>query len=1096
MPQHVVGTRLPSATRLAWLMALLVLATGRAMAQGPTGKLEGRISDQAGQPVANARVIIPGTAFKATANQQGYYFVNGIPAGTYDLRASYVGYKPLQIQGIRILSGQTVTQDIQMEQTAVEIQAITVVAAQNALVPRDQVTSKQLIDGAYTDKLPVDNLNNVFALQPGVMASPGNTVLSVRGGRADENATYVDGVPVTPGNRSALSPGGTGSGRGVAELSVATNAFEDASITTGASSAEFGNAQGGVIAITTRTGGQRFSGNVGFETDEFSGLKQSAGYNRMQASFGGPITNDLTFFVGGDVTGTRFGTGGFRGWEVPFWRAVGVDTVFAIPASPGPAADTLFLPVEKYALYQGECSASYAAGSSNPDIANNYGYPCRGNRGIGGGSVSNGQLTSKLNWSFGQGSRLALTYLASRQLSRGSRGIDATNGTTNTSQVATLNWNQVLTKSSARALAIDAYVSYQTNRSINSVLTPASEESTRDPFLGWYFGGFDYQYGFNDFPVTDQLVKDYRLQTPDAPITIYDRFNTTQYNPQNGYTGSPGNPGVAGGGVCTGCGFGGSPGTLNTAQETRWIGKANIDWQVDRYNRLKFGGEYTRSDMSTYNTPFVNGLGFSDIWLAKPIRYNLFAENRLDLGDVVLVGGIRYDYFDVGAEKWKDFPRFSSYPGFTSDSLSSLLTPYTSHSYLSPHIQVAFPVTERTNFRLSYAQQVQAPDYSVVLYGSNTDLAITNTNNRYGTDLDFGKSILFEFGVRHAFSDDMVLDVTVYNKDNLANAAGRLISTFDPRTQSRADLRQVVNQDFGNTRGIDVRIDRRFGNIFNGVLSYSFQDARNTGSDPFTYINFGSRITSAITGNAAPPPQAAQPVGYSRPHSLAAQFAFNFPADFQQGTFIGAVMKRVGIFGTARYASGTPYTRCDPTLDDDLAVQSGQVCNTLGGDFNAARLPSFRNVDLRVTKGFRLGSFDLTAYADARNVFNIENILQVFAQTGTTENQRYRQSLWSTDSATFASTAQTNGLYDATDGSITLPGSDAECGGWVTAGKDPSPPTCYFYRKGEQRYGNGDAVYTLAEQRAASDTRRSGVFHVSRFAGGGRILRFGMEVNF
>ncbi len=1088
MIQSCVRTLARAARSFA--LAAVVLGFGAtALAAQATGKLEGRISDQAGQPVANAQVVISGTAFKAIANQQGYYFINGIPASAYDLRVSYVGYKPLEIQGVRILSGQTVTQDIQMEQTAVEIQELTVVAAENALVPRDQVTSKQLIDGAYTDKLPVDNLNNVFALQPGVMASPGNTILSVRGGRADENNTYVDGVPVQPGNR------GTGAGRSVPTLTVATNAFEDASITTGASSAEFGNAQGGVIAITTRTGGQRFSGNVGYETDEFSGLKQSAGYNKLQASFGGPITNDLTFFVGGDLSGTRFGTGGFKGWETPGWRQVGLDTTFAIAKSTSPTADTLFVPVDRYALYQGDCSASYAAGSSNPDIANNYGYDCRGNLAGGGGANSNLQLTSKLNYSFGQGSRISLSYLASRGLNRGDRGTDATTGTTNTSQVATLNWNQVLTKSSSRALAIDAYVSYQSNRSINSVLTTASEESTRDPFLGWYFGGFDYQYGFNDFPVTDQMIKDYRLQTPDAPITIYDRFNSSQYNGQNGYDGSPGNPGNAVGGVCNGCGYGYAPGTLNTAEETRWIGKANIDWQVDRYNRLKFGGEYTKSDMNTYNNG-SSGQGFSDVWLAKPTRYNLFAEDRLDLGDVVLVGGIRYDYFDVGADKWKDFPRISSYPGFTPDDLASRLEPYTSHNYVSPHIQVAFPVTERTNFRLSYAQQVQAPDFSVVLYGSNTDLAITNTNNRYGTDLDFGKTILFEFGVRHAFNDDMVLDVTVYNKDNLANAAGRLIGTFDPRTQSRADLRQVVNQDFGNTRGIDLRIDRRFGNIFNGVLSYSYQDARNTGSDPFTYINFGSRITSAITGSAAPPPQAAQPVGYSRPHSLAAQFAFNFPADFQQGSFIGTVMKRVGIFGTARYASGTPYTKCDPTLDDDLNVTSGGTCSNLGGDFNAARLPAFKNVDLRVTKGFRLGAFDLTAYADARNVFNIENVLAVFSQTGTTESQRYRANLWSTDSATFAQNAKANGIYDATDASIHLPGSDSECGSWVTTGASPSPPTCYFYRKGEQRFGNGDGVYTLAEQRAASDINRAGTFHISRFAGGGRILRFGMEVNF
>jgi hypothetical protein len=1074
-----------SLARTARTFALAAVVTGlgaSALEAQATGKLEGRVRDQAEQPVANARVIIIGTAFAATANPQGYYFFNSVPAGAYDVRASFVGYKAFERQGVRVISGQTVTQDFALEQTAVEIQEITVVAAENALVPRDQVTSKQLIDGAYTDKLPVDNLGDVFALQPGVMANSNATTLSVRGGRTDENNTYVDGVPVQPGNR------GTGAGRDVPTLSISTNTFEDASITTGATSAEFGNAQGGVIAITTRTGGQRFSGNIGFETDEFSGLRQSAGYNRLQASFGGPITNDLTFFIGGDVAGTRFGTGGFRGWEEPAWVPVGVDTTFTIPKSTAATADSISLPVFNYALYRGDCDGFYAGGSSNPDIASNYGFDCRGNRGGGGGANSDWSATSKLNYSFGQGSRIALSYLTTRDYDRGGRAIDNTNATSDVAQVVTLNWNQVLTKSSSRALAIDAYVSYQSNRSINSELTAESEESTRDPFLGWFFTDFDYQYTFDDFPVDDDLIRNYRLQSADSRITLYDRFNTTQYNGQNGYDGSVGNPGAVGG-------FGTASGTLNTAQETRLIAKANVDWQVDRYNRLKFGGEYTQSELDTYNTG-ATGQGFSDIWQAEPVRYNVFAEDRLDLGDVVLVGGIRYDYFDVGSEKWLDFPRISSFPGFSPDDLESRLVAYESHDYVSPHIQVAFPVTERTNFRLSYAQQVQAPDYSVVLYGSNTDLAITNTNNRYGTDLDFGKTILFEFGVRHAFSDDMVLDVTVYNKDNLANAAGRLIGATDPRTQSRGDLRLVVNQDFGNTRGIDVRIDRRFGNIFNGVLSYSFQDARNTGTDPFTYINFGSRITSAITGSAAPPPQAAQPVGFSRPHSLAAQFAFNFPADFQEGSFLGGVMSRVGIFGTARYASGTPYTRCDPTLDDDLAVLSGGTCNTLGGDFNATRLPTFKNVDLRVTKGFRLGSFDLTAYADARNVLNIENVLAVFAQTGTTESQRLRQNMWSTDSANFAQNADENGRYNAADGSITLPSADSGCGGWVTTGGDPSPPTCYFFRKGEQRYGNGDGVYTLAEQRQASDIDNLPTFHISRFAGAGRQLRFGMEVNF
>lgn len=1070
--------------RVARSFALAAVVTGfgasALAAQGATGKLEGRVFDQGGQPIANAQVVIEGTAFATTANPQGYYFFNSVPAGVYNIRFAYIGYKAVRVAGLRIVSGQTITQDATLEATTVELQEITVVGAQNALVPRDQVASKQIIDGNFTDNLPVDRLGAVFALQPGVMANTSGSSLSVRGGRPDENNTYIDGVPVQPGNR------GTGGGRSLPSLQIGTNAFEDASITTGATSAEFGNAQGGVIAITTRTGGQQFSGNIGFETDEFSGLRSSSAFNRLQASLGGPITRSLTFFVGGVLEGTRSGNAGYRGWEVPGWVPVGVDTTYTIARTTSATSDSIRLPVFNYALLNGDCDAPYVKNAADPEIRNNYGFDCLQNR-TAYSPNSSVQLTSKLNYSFGQGSRIALSFIGSRNLARGQRGTDATGGTTNTNNVAILNWNQILSRSSSRAVALDAYLSYQWDRSINSVLTPESEESTRDPFGGFLLSGFDYELGFDDFPVNDELIRNFRIQDPSAPITLYDRFQTQQYLGQPGFGGSVGNPGAVGG-------YGGAPGTLNTAYENRLIARANLDWQLDRYNRLKIGGQYIDSELGTYNVG-ATGQGFGDIYLARPVSYNFFAEDRLDLGDVVLVGGVRYDYFDVGADKWSEFPRISSAPGFNADDLDSYLEPYQSHSYVSPHIQVAFPVTERTNFRLSYAQQVQTPDYSVVLRGSNTDLSITNTNNNYGTDLDFGKTILFEFGVRHAFDDDMVLDVAVYNKDNLANAAGRLIGAIDPRTNSRVDLRLTVNQDFGNTRGIDMRLDRRIGNIFNGVIAYAYQDARSTGSDPYSYINFGSRITSAVTGNAAPPPQAAQPVGFSRPHNLSAQFAFNFPADFKRGSLIGTIMNRMNITGTARYASGTPYTRCDASLDDDLAVTSGGVCNTLGGDFNASRRPAFKNVDLRVTKGFSFGGLDLTAYADARNVFNIENVLNVFSQTGNTENQRLRENLWRTDSTTFALNGAANGILLA-NGSLDLPKSDAECGAWRTTGSNPSPPTCYFYRKGEQRHGNGDGVYTLEEQRRASDLARLGTFHISRWAGAPRRVRLGMEVNF
>ncbi len=68
-------------------------------------------------------------------------------------------------------------------------------------------------------------------------------------------------------------------------------------------------------------------------------------------------------------------------------------------------------------------------------------------------------------------------------------------------------------------------------------------------------------------------------------------------------------------------------------------------------------------------------------------------------------------------------PRISTNPAL--DTLppgtdpTVLYVPDQPFDYLSPRLQVAFPVTERTNFRLSYAQSVQTPDFALVLSGIN-----------------------------------------------------------------------------------------------------------------------------------------------------------------------------------------------------------------------------------------------------------------------------------------------------------------------------------------------------------------------------------------
>lgn len=1058
------------------MLAAVAFGVGTAPLHAQTGKVQGTVKDQNQQPIVGARVTIEGTAFTTVTNPQGYWFFNAVPAGLINIRAVYVGHKPFQVNGLRVVSGQTITQDIPLEQTPVQVTDITVVAANNALVPRDQVATKQILDGNFVDKLPVDRLSAILTLQPGVSTTVGGG-LSVRGSRTDEQNTYVDGVPVQNGIRTG--------GAAAPSFGVAVNGFEDASITTGAASAEFGNAQGGIIAVTTRTGGSSYAGSLSYETDMFAPARYRGGFSMIQGSFGGPIAKDLTFFLSTRLEGTQGGNRGYQTWELPTFGRVGIDTVLTVPRTFGNVrTDSIDVVLYKYAVTGGECDKfDFVTNASLQEMRDNYGVDCNANQTRNGGVNTTYYANAKLNYSFGSGSRISASYMLSGTQARNRKGDGRTGASNNFANVFTANWTQQLIRGASRSMALDAYISYQTNKSLNGNLTAESEASTRDPAFGILLKPLKYEYTEESFPLDSTLIRNILLNNITRRIGITDRINTGQYSAQGAYGGAPDGVGFGSGGG------GGSEAGVNYQIENRLIGKANLDWQVDRYNRMKFGAELTRYDINSY------GGGTASTFIVKPVKYSLFAEDRLDLGDVIVVGGLRYDYFHSKVRRWIDFPRISTMPGFNADSLDNYLTEDPSHDYLSPAIQVAFPVTEKTNFRLSYRHLAQAPDLGLVLQNSTADIDVGGVNSRsnYGADLDFGKSILFEFGVRHAFSDDMVLDVAAYNKDNLANPSYQFAFPVDPVSGTPTRLLIAQNTDFGNTRGLDVRLDRRIGNYMNGVLAYSFQDAKSTGADPTAYRNFYEPLGAART------PLAANVTGFSRPHTISGSFQVTLPADFEQGSLIGKIFHNTGIYTTFRLASGTPYTRCD--ADDGGAVgtltSGGSGCSyePTRNSFLGARLPAVKEFDLRLTRNFSIGKFEMTGYLDGRNILNLKNINSVWATTGTIQNGALYAQQWNTDSNTFATFGRSNGFYRASDGALALPTSIAACAKSGN-GTTSTGPQCFAYVRSEQRFGDGDGIYTLAEQRRASNNNRAAGQHISNFVGAGRRLRFGLEVNF
>jgi hypothetical protein len=396
---------------------------------------------------------------------------------------------------------------------------------------------------------------------------------------------------------------------------------------------------------------------------------------------------------------------------------------------------------------------------------------------------------------------------------------------------------------------------------------------------------------------------------------------------------------------------------------------------------------------------------------------------------------------------------------------------------------------------------------SVLASGTNSDLAVSNTNDTFARPVGFGKTIMFEFGVRHAFSDDMVLDVSAYNKDLVSEGSARTLNIYDPFIGGSPELtNEAVNvftsADFGNARGIDLRLDRRFGSIFQGTLSYTYQTAKSTGSDPQQYLNTLARTNSAVTGARVPPPQAILPSSDSRTHTIAGNLAATFPAGWHSGTVLGSILENAGIYATFNFASGLPYTLMENGGLGGLGPNngfglSGQPLEPI----NSSTMPWIKDVDLRLTKGVRLAGRDLMVFAQIQNLFNWKNLTAIFAETGDVVNSLYEAklvapqlsllqsdagSLWVTRQVLVNGVTQTQTGVDLSDCSLYPYG----------AGGTNGLPDCLLLRQAEARWGNGDNFFATNEINNAYSAWYNRAHGPYTLYGNGFNMRLGFEFDF
>jgi Ca-activated chloride channel homolog len=147
------------------LLALLLISTISAK----SGSISGKITDtETGEALIGANVIVVNTNWGAATDINGYFKISSVPPGTYELRASYVGYSAQTIKDVRVKASDSLFIEIKLTSdfTLAEI----VVIESKPLIEKYSTNACRVIVGENIQRLPNNSIDEISFLVGGFEA--------------------------------------------------------------------------------------------------------------------------------------------------------------------------------------------------------------------------------------------------------------------------------------------------------------------------------------------------------------------------------------------------------------------------------------------------------------------------------------------------------------------------------------------------------------------------------------------------------------------------------------------------------------------------------------------------------------------------------------------------------------------------------------------------------------------------------------------------------------------------------------------------------------------------------------------------------------
>ena len=378
--------------------------------------------------------------------------------------------------------------------------------------------------------------------------------------------------------------------------------------------------------------------------------------------------------------------------------------------------------------------------------------------------------------------------------------------------------------------------------------------------------------------------------------------------------------------------------------------KTDYTWQANKFNMIEAGFEGQYSDIlfgppgffvSTFVDsqqvlqPYYQYPKLPGLQSYFPKQFAMYLQDRIELGDLVVRAGFRFEYYDAAGKVPSDLQNPAN--SIEGAPLSTYVST-TSKTALAPRLGLSFPLTSSASIYFSYGHFYQMPALNL-LY-SNADYSILEDLQAggisYGVmgnpDLKPEFTIQYEFGLKQSVADFLGVQLSFFYKDIRDLLGAEFVSTY-----TAAEYARFANVDFGSVTGFTLSLFQRNISYFNTSVDYTLQYAQGNSSDP--------RETANRAAAGADPRPRDLAFGWDQRHTLNLSAIYSVPNDYS----ISAIL---------RFGSGQPYTP---------EIGTGFNANL---ETNSGRKDSYFLLDLRAEKYFELDFLNLSVFLRMFNVLN------------------------------------------------------------------------------------------------------------------------------